>query len=374
MAALGRSGTILGLAAFGLLLGCAAGTGTQPIPPSGTGGKGGSGGTTSRPATGGTSGSGSAGTGGSAGSTPSTGGTSGSGGSSATGGSGGSTAGTGGTGGSGGSSVTGGSGGSGGADAGTGGGGGSSGTMSDGGSPTGPDVNTPVGPIDYGGVGQQPLIPVVYTDQPVPPIVTMDCPEDPTVGWTEYRDSFVVQRPRNLAAKDRFTIENGIYKTFIQANDQPHKPNNTTEPRTETRFSDIGTGEHLMSIDIMVEPGSNGTVVHQFKSAGTRGGNIGTYLEYNNGTLRDRAGTVATGVAGKWVNIKIAFNIPTGQGRIWLNNCLKVTTQKERNALWYFKFGNYHCDNAPVCRAQFKNVRTYHKGSTDKFNVKSPIP
>jgi hypothetical protein len=246
--------------------------------------------------------------------------------------------------------------------------------MTDGGSPTGPDVNTPVGPIDYGGVGQQPLIPVVYTDQPVPPIVAMDCPEDPTVGWTEYRDSFVVQRPRNLAAKDRFTIENGIYKTFIQANDQPHKPNNTTEPRTETRFSDIGTGEHLMSIDIMVEPGSNGTVVHQFKSAGTRGGNIGTYLEYNGGTLRDRAGTVATGVAGKWVNIKIAFNIPTGQGRIWLNNCLKVTTQKERNALWYFKFGNYHCDNAPVCRAQFKNVRTYHKGSTDKFNVKSPIP
>ena len=246
--------------------------------------------------------------------------------------------------------------------------------MTDAGSTSGPEVNTPSGPVDYGGVGQQPLIPVVYTDQPVPPIVTMDCPEDPTVGWTEYRDSFVVQRPRNLAAKDRFTIENGIYKTFIQSNDQPHKPNNTTEPRTETRFSDIGTGEHLMSLDLMVEPGSNGTVVHQFKSAGTRGGNIGTYLEYNGGTLRDRAGTVATGVAGKWVNIKIAFNIPTGVGRIWLNNCLKVTTQKERNALWYFKFGNYHCDNAQVCRAQFKNVRTYHKGSTDKFNVKSPIP
>ena len=51
-----------------------------------------------------------------------------------------------------------------------------------------------------------------------------------------------------------------------------------------------------------------------------------------------------------------------------------MTTQKERNALWYFKFGNYHCDGASVCRAHFKNVRTYHKGSTDKFNVKSPIP
>jgi hypothetical protein len=202
----------------------------------------------------------------------------------------------------------------------------------------------------------------------------MDCAEDPSVGWTEYKDSFVVQRPRNLAAKDRFKYENGIYTAWIQANDQPHKPNNTTNPRTETRFSDIGTGEHLMSLDIMVEPGTSGTVIHQFKSAGTRGGNIGTYIEMNGGTLRDRAGTVATNVSGKWVNIKVAFNIPTGVGRIWLNNCLKVTTQKEKNALWYFKFGTYHCDGAQVCRANFKNIHLYHKGSTDRFNVKSPIP
>jgi hypothetical protein len=355
MTALGRSGTFLGIAAIGLLIGCASGETPAPNPPpGGTGGKTGSGGSTG------------GGTGGSAGS----------GGTAATGGSGGSTTGTGGSAGSAGSAGSGGTpaaGGSGGSAPGAGGAGGG-GPATDGGSTTGPEVTAPTSPDDYGGVGQQPLIPVVYTAQPVPPIVAMDCQEDPTAGWTEYRDSFVVQRPRNLAAKDRFKIENGIYSTFIQSNDQPHKPNNTTEPRTETRFSDIGTGEHLMSLDLMVEPGSNGTVVHQFKSAGTRGGNIGTYLEYNGGTLRDRAGTVATGVAGKWVNIKIAFNIPTGVGRIWLNNCLKVTTQKERNALWYFKFGNYHCDGAQVCRAHFKNVRTYHKGSTDKFNVKSPIP
>jgi hypothetical protein len=346
MTVLGRSGTILGITAFGLLIGCSPGDTPGANPPAGAGGKTGSGGSTPGAGTGGISGSGgtpsSVGTGGSG---PGAGGTSGSAGAAGTPGSGGSTPGAGGDG----------------------------GPATDGG-PSVPEVNAPSGPVDYGGVGQQPLIPVVYTEQPVPPIVTMDCQEDPTVGWTEYKDSFVVQRPRNLAAKDRFKYENGIYSTFIQSNDQPHKPNNTTEPRTETRFSDIGTGEHLMSLDVMVEPGSNGTVVHQFKSAGTRGGNIGTYLEFNGGTLRDRAGTVATGVAGKWVNIKIAFNIPTGVGRIWLNNCLKVTTQKERNALWYFKFGNYHCDGAQVCRANFKNIHTYHKGSTDKFNVKSPIP
>jgi hypothetical protein len=244
----------------------------------------------------------------------------------------------------------------------------------DGGSMAGAGGGAPTDPVDYGGVGQQPLVPLTYTAQPVPPIVTMDCPEDPTAGLTEYKDSFVIQRPRNLAAKDRFSYENGIYTTWIFPNDQPHKANNTTKPRTETRFSDLGTGEHLMSLDVMVEAGSSGTVIHQFKSAGTRGGNIGTYIEMKGGTMSDRAGTVATGVSGKWVNLKIGFNIPTGVGRIWLNNCLKVTTQKEKNALWYFKFGNYHCDNADVCRSHFKNIHLYQKGSTDKFNVKSPIP
>ncbi|HXU81529.1 MAG TPA: hypothetical protein VN914_09030 [Polyangia bacterium] len=311
---------------------------------------------------------GKAGSGGSM-SEPDTGGAGGTGGAPASGGSGGKA-----PGGSGGSAVTGGSGGKAEADASTAGTGGAGGPATDGGPTTGPEVSGPTGPIDFGGVGQQPLIPLAYTDQPVPPIVAMDCPEDPTVGYTEYKDSFVVQRPRNLAAKDRFKYENGIYTAWIFPNDQPHKPNNTTNPRTETRFSDLGTGEHIMSIDIMVEPGTSGTVIHQFKSAGTQGGNIGTYIEMNGGTMRDRAGTVATNVSGKWVNIKVAFNIPTGVGRIWLNNCLKVTTQKEKNALWYFKFGTYHCDNAPMCRANFKNIHLYQKGSTDRFNVKSPIP
>jgi hypothetical protein len=331
------------------------------------------------PATGGMTGSGGAPPG------PGAGGAPGFGGSPATGGSGGNTdvdAGapaTGGTSGSGGSPVTGGSGGGGSggrADASSPdrGGGGGGGATTDGPS-AGPEVSgPPPGPMDYGGVGQQPLVPLAYTSQPVPPIVQMDCPDDPTAGYTEYRDSFVVQRPRNLAGADRFKYENGIYTAWIMRNDQPHRPNNTTQPRTETRFSDLGTGEHIMSIDVMVDPASNGTVVHQFKSAGTQGGNIGTYLEVEGGTMRDRGGTVASNVLGKWLNIKVAFNIPTGVARIWLNNCLKVTTQKERNALWYFKFGTYHCDNAPMCRASFKNIRLYHKGSTDRFNVKSPIP
>jgi hypothetical protein len=343
MTTVGLSGKVLGITALSLLLGCASGS-SRTINGPATGGASG---------TGGMSGAGGSGQASADASTPGTGGTSG-------------TAGA---------PVTGGSGGQAQPDAsspGTGGGGGPTtdgrGPMPDGGSPADPS-----GPVDYGGVGELKLIPVAYAAQPVPPIVTMDCPEDPTAGFTEYKDSFVVQRPVNLAAKDRFKFENGIYTTWIFPNDKSHN-GNATKPRTETRFSDLGSGEHLMSFDVMVEPGSTGTVIHQYKSAGTKGGNIGLYLEMNGGTISDRAGTVATNASGKWVNIKSAFNVATGVGRIWLNNCLKVTSQKEKNALWYFKFGNYHCDGAPMCRANFKNIHFYERGSTDKYNVKSPIP
>jgi hypothetical protein len=88
-------------------------------------------------------------------------------------------------------------------------------------------------PGNYGGVGQQPLVPLQYTASPVGPIIAPECQEDPTAGFTEYQDSFVIQRPRNLAAAERFKYENGIYTFWVQSNDQSHKPNNTTAPRTE---------------------------------------------------------------------------------------------------------------------------------------------
>jgi hypothetical protein len=358
MAALGRSASVLGIAAFGLLISCSSGETPQPNPSDGSGGAVGTGGTTSGPK---------GGSGGSA-----------SGGSSATGGSAQAGAGGSGSGGSdtGGTTGTGGSG--------TGGAGtddpdastpdtGGSGPATDGGT-TGPDVTTPTGPFDFGGVGEQPLIPLVYTAQPVPPLVAMECPDDPTAGFTEYKDSFVVQRPRNLAAKDRFKYEDGIYTTWILPGDQPHKAGNATKPRTETRFSDLNSGEHIMSFDVKVESGINGTVIHQYKSAGTKGGNIGIYIEMNGGTLKDQGRVVATGVAGKWINIKTHYNIATGEGHIWVNNCLKETTNKEKNAEWYFKFGNYHCDGAPKCEASFKNIHFFQKNSTDQYNVKSKTP
>jgi hypothetical protein len=227
----------------------------------------------------------------------------------------------------------------------------------------------PTGPVDFGAVGQEPLVPVVHTPQPVPPIVTMDCPTDPTQGYTEYDDSFVVQRPYDLPAAARFSLDGGIYTEWIFPNDKPHATWSGTHPRTETRYSDMKTGEHFWSGDVLIDSPSDGTCMFQVKGAL---GPIGVYLTLNGDTL-SQGGTVLAGARDKWFNLKVAWDSPTGTGRIFVNNCLKQTIHGAGNTIFYFKHGTYHCDNANVCRDHFKNIHLYQKGSMDVYNVKSPI-
>ena len=232
----------------------------------------------------------------------------------------------------------------------------------------------PINPGDYGGVGQQPLIPLQHTATPTPPLITPECPEDPTQGFTEYQDSFVIQRPRNLAAADRFKYENGIYTFWVQSSDQSHKPNNTTAPRTEARYSDIGTGEHIWSGDVMFENPSK-TCVFQIHNVNSP---IAIYLRVVGDRMFNLSTgqTILTGHTGKWFNLKVAFNIQTRQVRTYINNCLKATSSAPNTAsvnLWYFKHGTYTCDSG-TCRSNYKNVQLYQKGSTDKFHTKSTYP
>jgi hypothetical protein len=278
---------------------------------------------------------------------------------------------TGGTSGAGGTSGTGGAGGTVATDgASTGGAGGAADARS---ADSAPYADGPTGPapaMDYGGVGQEPIVKLDHSFEPVPPMVTMECPDDPTQGFTEYQDSFVVQRPYDLPAKDRFSYDKGIYTAWVLPNDKSHATWSGTKSRTETRFSDLKTGEHLFSADVMVEAGSENVCIQQFKGAL---GPLGTYLRVNGGTLHQLGGaTVATGIYGKWFNLKVAWNIPTGTGRVWINNCQKTTVNGTKGSTWYFKFGTYTCDSAK-CTAHFKNIHLYQKGSTDTFNVKSPI-
>jgi hypothetical protein len=318
------------------------------------------------------------------------GGSGGSGGSAAAG-TGGSKPGTGGmmeAGGSGGSGTGGATGGSGGGSGGQSGSGGATETGGTGGTPAdaageggqgadaGPATDTqPGGPLNFGGVGQLPLVPLQHTPAPVPPILSPACNEpDPTQGFTEYEDSFVVQRPQNLPASDRVKWENGIYSFWVKSDDLSHKPDSTTEPRTEARYSDMSTGELIWTGDVMFESPSK-TCVFQIHNVNSP---IAIYLRVVGDRMFNLSTgtTIATGMTGKWFNLKVAFNIATRQVRTFVDGCLKETSTAPDTASvnkWYFKHGVYTCE-AGTCTSHYKNIHLFQKGSTDTFNVKSTYP
>jgi hypothetical protein len=191
----------------------------------------------------------------------------------------------------------------------------------------------------------------------VGPIIPPDCPGDPTQGWTEFTDTFVVQHPYNLPVSDRFTFQNGIYTLWIFPTDLPHAPGNTTAPRTEMRWSNWTTGEHMWDADMMFESPLTHTCVMQIHNVQA---SIAAYMQVNQGDMRNAAGggTILTGYYNKWFNMKVAFNPQTHQVRTWINNCLKETTTAPTGPTpdWYFKNGVYTCD-ASICRDHFKNIR-----------------
>ena len=299
-------------------------------------------------------------TGGSGGRT--TGGSGGSGGSTAAGGAGGSA-------GSGGSTATGGTSGSGGSGSGgTGGAGGSATTDVATADTSGNEVSSPPtdapanpsGPIDYGGVGMRVDVPVLYTDTPTPPIVAPECPEDPTQGFTEYKGTFQVQRPHDLAAKDRMKYENGVYTFWVNSGDKAHQPGNTTAPRTEARYPNFNSGEHMWSADVMYETVSKTCImqIHNVNPA------IAMYMRVQGDRMFNLSTgkTFLTSYNNKWFNLKVALNTRTRQVRIFINNCLKETSQAPSSGTpdWYFKNGTYTCDNG-TCRANFKNLHLYRR-------------
>jgi hypothetical protein len=228
------------------------------------------------------------------------------------------------------------------------------------------------GSTDYGGIGQLPLVPLQYTAEPVPPIVAPECPGDPTEGFTEYKDSFVVQRPYDLAATDRFSYENGIYTFWIMPGDKPHAPTSNTAPRTEARYSDMKTGQHIWSGDVMFEASLTHTAIFQIHS--TAAGEA-VYLQSIGSGLGEGAGpNFITNYYGKWFNLKVVFDAAALSSKVYINNCLKISPGTGRDTgIWYFKNGVYGC-GAPLCRDHYKNIHLYQLGSSDVYGVKSPYP
>jgi hypothetical protein len=299
------------------------------------------------------------------------------------------------TGGTGGSSP-GGTGGS----AGAGGGSGGAPAARDAASSTTPDASTgtttdasaardagPVGgsggstPMDTDG-GPKPSyageIPIVYGPE-VGPIVEMSCPGDPTAGWTEYKDSFNVQRPYDLPINTRFSITGGIYNFWVFPNDKPHSPTaNGRNPRTEARYggtADTATGKNfttgmrMYSADMLIERNAVGSAIMQIHTTADGGGPIGIRVQansdiVNNGSLTVVQGSsVPGGLIDKWFNYKASLDTSSLEVKIYINNCLKSTYKGDRgDGNFYFKNGVYFCKTSQNgCFSHYKNIHLYKK-------------
>jgi hypothetical protein len=360
-----------------LFLACIA-AGCSSDPSSGASPYGGSGGPVA--GTGGSRSGGRGGSGGTGGTAAVTGGSGGTG--TSTGGTSGGSGGTSGTGGSGGSAaVTGGSGGST-ADA-------SGGSTSDATTTPSPDSSSapdsaPISsntPMEVDGSPKPSYageIPIYYGPE-VGPKVEMNCPEDPTVGWTEYKDSFNVQRPYNIPINTRFSIKGGIYNFWVFPNDAPHSPTaNGRNPRTEARYggtADVATGKNfqtgnrMYNADILIERNAVGSAFMQIHTTADGGGPIGIRMQangdiVNNGSLTVVQGSsVPGGLVDKWFNFKASLNADTQEVKIYINNCLKSTYKGPRgDGNFYYKNGVYFCKTSQNgCFSHYKNIHLYKK-------------
>ena len=218
----------------------------------------------------------------------------------------------------------------------------------------------------------------IYYGPPVGPIVQMDCPGDPTEGWTEYQDSFNVQRPYNRPINTRFSITGGIYNFWVFPNDFPHSPDaGGRNPRTEARYggtADKATGNNfqsgmrMYSADMLIERNAVGSAIMQIHATdpavpiGVRIMPNGDMV--NNGTLTVVQGsTVPGGLIDRWFNYKASLDTATMQVKIYVNNCLKSTYTGQRGSgAFYFKNGVYFCKTSQNgCFSHYKNIHLYKK-------------
>ena len=195
----------------------------------------------------------------------------------------------------------------------------------------------------------------IYYGPDVGPVVEMQCPGDPTAGYTEYKDSFHIERPYDVPTNTRFSLTGGIYNFWVFPGDKPHRPDaNGRNPRTEATFGgtydkatvrqNVGTasgigyftsGKRIYSADVLIESSARSSFVFQLHTTAKGIGPI--YLS---------GGGVPGGMLDKWYNVKFAFDAATLKSQVYINNCLKGTVSGPRgDGKFYFKHGVYHCGN-----------------------------
>jgi len=218
-------------------------------------------------------------------------------------------------------------------------------------------------PGDGGSINVEGPIPP-WDGPPVGPEVKMDCPGDPTMGFTEYKDTFRVEHPYDLPTSARFSIDAGIYTFWVMQGDKRHSPTSTAaNPRTEASWSQrFRTGIRMFNADVFWEKSvTHGTVVMQVHTTSNGIGPV--YLVANGDSVPPITGSkVPGGLFDRWINLKVLINADTTASQYWINNCPVASkgsgTRGDGND--YFKIGVYHCDSG-ICRARVKNIHMYTK-------------
>lgn len=191
-------------------------------------------------------------------------------------------------------------------------------------------------------------------------LVTAPRAQSVTDGWSQYPDTFEVQKPYNLPVSDRFSDSGGVYTCWIQPSDKPFKVGTPTGPRTEMRWTtwpDQKIG-HMFEADVMYDPGTNHTAIFQVKSNSS---GEAVYLQVaTNGDLRQSTGAVfLPNYAGKWFHLNAAYEPSSGSGKVWIDGVPKWSGSHHNSSDWYFKNGTY-CNGmtaGTVSRSHYKNVK-----------------
>jgi hypothetical protein len=250
---------------------------------------------------------------------------------------------------------------------------------------SGADSATPMGSDGGPQPSYEGEIPI-YDGPDVGPFVKMQCPEDPTAGWTEYQDTFHVERPYTVPLNTRFSIIGGIYSLWVFPNDGPHSPiAHGKGPRTEATYGALHdranlvtdnsvskgiayftSGMRMWSADMLLETNAEGSIIMQIHTTAAGIGPI--YMGFTGGNLTHNLKTAVTGssvpggLVNTWFNLKVAFNAATLKSELYVNNCLKATVSGPRgDGHFYFKNGVYGCRHAEGCREHVKNIHLYAK-------------
>ena len=96
-----------------------------------------------------------------------------------------------------------------------------------------------------------------------------------------------IQLPYDLKVSDRYAVGRGHRHFLIKSTDKPLEMGNTTEPRTEARWSSFTTGQHMWTGDVLVDSPSTHVCVSVHTTA-TGAGPV--YLRVMQGDLEEIGG------------------------------------------------------------------------------------